>query len=58
MKEGELIFAVGNYTFVTSDPKLKYLENNMWSSSSRLVVGEKGLQVESRIAKVVCEEAY
>lgn len=48
---------VGSYTFVVSDPKLKYLENNMWSSSSRLVVGEKGLQVESRIAKVVCAEA-
>lgn len=44
---------VGSYTFTVADPKLKDLENNMWSSSSRIIVGEKGLQVESRIAKVV-----
>lgn len=51
-------YTVGSYTFVVADPKLKDLENNMWSSSSRIIVGEKGLQVESRIAKVVSARVY
>lgn len=49
---------VGSYTFVVADPRLKDLENNMWSSSSRIIVSETGLQVESRIAKVVSATVY
>ena len=44
---------MGSFTFHVGDPKLKDLENNMWASSSRLVVKEEGgLMVEVRISKI------
>lgn len=44
----------GAWTFITSDPKLKVLENSQFVSIGRLKVTEDGnLVVENNVSKVV-----
>ncbi|KAH6710546.1 hypothetical protein BKA61DRAFT_488866, partial [Leptodontidium sp. MPI-SDFR-AT-0119] len=52
MKTVDFGLAVGAYEFTVEDPELKDLENGMWASCGRLIVGETGIQVENRISKV------
>ena len=44
--------ATGICSFVVGDEKLKEVENSVFAGNGRIVVGEKGLTVESRLCRV------
>ncbi|TAQ89192.1 hypothetical protein B7494_g2483 [Chlorociboria aeruginascens] len=58
MKTAPFGHAMGSWTILTADPKLKILENSMWTSSGRIIVAPTGLTVESRVSHVSSEIVY